>query len=145
MEKSEDECELNSEEFSKNSNNRDINIIISETNDVLYIKSSLSKDNKIDSIKEIDFNNFNNKSIYNSTIIDISKLIKNKNAKTIRMLALQSINQNIIFNEDDYFETKNNSIKINKTGEAGKDEFDETFGLLERNEIKNYRPNKLSS
>ena len=62
--------------------------------------------------------------MYNSTIIDISKLIKNKNAKTIRMLALQSINQNIIFNEDDYFETKNNFIKINKTWEADKDEFD---------------------
>ena len=48
------------------------------------------------------------------------------------MLALQSINQNIIFNEDDYFETKNNYIKISNIGEAGKDEFDETFGLLER-------------
>ena len=61
MEKSEDECELNSKEFSKNSNNRDINIIISEINDVLCIKSSLSKDNKIDSINEIDYINFNNK------------------------------------------------------------------------------------
>ena len=35
MEKIEDECELNSEEFNKNSDNRDINIVISETNDLL--------------------------------------------------------------------------------------------------------------
>ena len=91
MEKSEDECELNSKELSKNSKKWDINIIISEINDVLCIKSSLSKDNKIDSINEIDYINFNNKSIYNSTVVGVSELIKNKNAKTIIMLALNQL------------------------------------------------------
>ena len=106
-----------------------ISIIISEVNDVFFINSSQNsiinmknKSDNYESIKEIE-----------PIIIDIPKLIRNKDSKSVQMHSLQLITPDINLNKticNGELNKSNNTYKIDTKILS---ESDENFGLLDRN------------
>ena len=91
-----------------------------------------NKSYNYESIKEIE-----------PIIINIPKLIRNKDAKSIQMITLQSVTPDIDLNKIICNEELKNSKYTFKIDTKILTESDETFGFLERN--KHQKPSTLQS
>ena len=131
MESIEEELGLSSEEYNTNSNKRKISIIISSVGDILFINSTQNSIKNIESNEENKFNNHEPNNEIESIIIDIPKLIKNKDAKSIKMLSLQSITPDIDTGSIICNEEQKDSINVNSIDSKILAESDVTFGFLE--------------
>ena len=89
MEITEEDLELNSNEYDTNSNKKTLNIVISEVNDVLFINSSQNSNINMKNNEKNKSDNYESIKEIEPIIIDIPKLIWNKDAKSIQMLTLQ--------------------------------------------------------
>ena len=133
MEITEEDLELNSDEYDTNSNKKTINIIIFQKLMMFYLLIPLkigisiwniieeNKSDNYESIKEIE------------SIIDIPKLIRNKDSKSIQMLTLQSITPDIDLNKIICNEEPINSNNTYMIYTKILSKSDETLGFLERN------------
>ena len=132
MESIDEELELSSEEYNTNSNKWKICIIISSVGDILFINSTQNSIKNIESNEESKFNNHEPNNEIESIIIDIPKPIKNKDAKSIKMLSLQSITPDIDAGTIICNEEQKDSINANRIDSKILAESDVTFEFLER-------------
>ena len=131
MEINEENLELNSEEDDTHSNKWTINIIISEVN-IFLINFSQNSNINMKNNEENKSDNYKSIKEIEPIIFDIPKLIKNKDAKYIQMLTLQSVTPDIDLNKIICNEELKNSKNTYKIDTKILTESDETFGFLKR-------------
>ena len=132
MEENEEEYSLSSFNFDEINHNREINVILSEIDDRIHIHSSCNLNDCEEESEGSKYSNKDDQTCTDFIIIDITKLIKNKDANAIREFALQSISSGFQCNLDNQIEKVNDIEELKNESDSELLRSDQTHGLFDR-------------